>query len=180
MVLAASLLGAGFLTSAGGCARSEPLPPTVKSRSSASGSMFTPASMRLHPTFTRVRNWTTPANGGAPAGRPDGIEVELEFSDAFGHPVKAEGRAIFELYEYRKETADVRGQRVTTPFVGSLLTQDEQVARWNEPTRTYSFRLSYPNLSPERSYVLTATFEPKSGNRFYSRIILQNSPGAGQ
>jgi len=133
--------------------------------------MFNPVSMRLHPTFTRVKSWTTENN----TGKPDGIEAELEFSDLFSDPVKAEGRVIFELYEYRKDAADVRGARITTPFVGSLLTEDEQRARWNRATRTYSFKLAVPNLTASRSYVLTATFEPVAGNRFYSRIILQPS-----
>jgi hypothetical protein len=144
--------------------------------------MFNPASMRLHPAFTRVKNWTSPpyspTTSGSASPRPDGVEVELEFNDSFGDPVKAEGRVIFELYGYRTDAADVRGPRITTPFVGSLLTPDEQRARWNRTTRTYSFRLAYPDLDPARSYVLTATFEPKAGGRFYSRIILQPTPGS--
>lgn len=155
--------------SATACTSQERLAPPA--RPPAVPSMFNPVSMRLHPTFTRVKAWD-PANT---TGRPDGIEAELEFSDEFGDPVKAEGRVIFELYEYRKDAADVRGKRITTPFVGSLLTPDEQRARWNRATRTYSFKLATPALSSNRSYVLTATFEPKAGNRFYSRIILQPS-----
>lgn len=155
-----------------GCTSGDPAPPAVRAVGAAS--MFNPVSMRLHPTFTRLRNWSTPAN----VGSPDGIEVELEFNDQFGDPVKAEGRVIFELYGYRSDAADVRGGRITTPFVGSLLTEDEQRARWNRTTRTYSFRLAYRDLDPARSYVLTATFEPVSGGRFYSRIILQPAPAA--
>jgi hypothetical protein len=151
------------------CARAERLPPPARPKPVPS--MFNPVSMRLHPTFTRVKAWVPENN----TGKPDGIEAELEFSDEFGDPVKAEGRVIFELYEYRKDAADVRGTRITTPFVGSLLTEDEQRARWNRATRTYSFKLATPNLSASRSYVLTATFEPKAGPRFYSRIILQPS-----
>lgn len=163
---AALVLGAA----AGGCQRSEPAAPAA--RPSPVPSMFTPASMRLHPQFTRVKAF---APGAEPGTRPDGIEVELEFSDPFGDPVKAEGRVVFELYDYRTEAADVRGTRLTTPFVGSLLTDDEQRARWNRTTRTYSFRLAKADLDPRRTYVLTATFEPKAGGRFYSRIILQPS-----
>lgn len=157
----------GVVLAGGGCARAERLPPPQ--RPQPVPSMFNPVSMRLHPTFTRVRTWNEQNN----TGRPDGIEVELEFNDRFGDPVKAEGRVIFELFEYRKGAPDVRGRRLTTPFVGSLLTEDDQRARWNRATRTYSFRLAYPNLSTERSYVLTATFEPKAGGRFFARIILQ-------
>lgn len=137
--------------------------------------MFNPVEMRLHPTFTRVKSWV---QSSETAGVPDGIEAELEFVDPFGDPVKAEGRVIFELYEYRTESADVRGKRITTPFVGSLMTEEEQRARWNGTTRTYSFRLQQGGLARNRSYVLTATFEPKAGGRFYSRIILQPTPMA--
>lgn len=155
------------------CTHGESAPPPARPEPIVS--LFNPASMQLHPTFTRVKNWTNPDHSGA----PDGIEAELEFRDQFGDTVKAEGRVIFELYNYRTDASDVRGQRITTPFVGSLLTKEEQEARWNRPTRTYSFRLSYPNLSPTLTYVLTATFEPRAGGRFYSRIILQPSPMAG-
>lgn len=169
----AIVAGLGLVVAGGGCARAERLPPPQ--RPQPVPSMFNPVSMRLHPTFTRVRTW----NEQNTTGRPDGIEVELEFNDRFGDPVKAEGRVIFELFEYRKGAPDVRGRRLTTPFVGSLLTEDDQRARWNRATRTYSFRLAYPNLSTERSYVLTATFEPKAGGRFFARIILQpTSPAA--
>jgi hypothetical protein len=135
--------------------------------------MFAAASMRLHPTFTRVKNWTAAMGTDAATMPPDGIEAELEFSDTFGDPVKAEGRVVFELFEYRTDAADVRGRRITTPFVGSLLTEDDQRARWNRTTRTYSFRLAYPGLDANRAYVVTATFEPKSGSRYFSRLILQ-------
>lgn len=176
-LLLALALGSTLL----GCSRADPLPPPQ--RPTPVASMFNPASMRLHPALTRVKNWTAPSNPAASpadpaqAPKPDGVEVELEFNDAFGDPVKAEGRVIFELYGYRTDAADVRGPRITTPFVGSLLTADEQKARWNRVTRTYSFRLAYPDLDANRSYVLTATFEPRAGGRFYSRIILQPTPG---
>ena len=135
--------------------------------------MFTPASMRLHPTFTRVKNWT-----GGDASHPDGIEAELEFTDEFGDTVKAEGTVTFELFQYRTGAADIRGHSVSTPFVGSLSTQEDQQARWNNPTRTYSFRLADPTITPGQAYVLTATFDPKAGGRKYARIILQPSdPG---
>lgn len=153
------------------CSRAEKLPPPQRPKPVPS--MFNPSSMRLHPTFTQIKNWS-----GRPDGQPDGIEAELEFSDSFGDPVKAEGSVSFEIYEYRTDSADVKGRRITTPFVGSLLTAEEQRARWNPVTRTYTFRLAYPRLTTSRAYVLHATFEPKAGGRFFSRIILQPQGGA--
>jgi hypothetical protein len=130
--------------------------------------MFTPTAMRLHPTFTRVKNWTT-----GDQEKPDGIEAELEFTDQFGDTVKAEGTVSFEIFDYRTGAADVRGEPLAQPFVGSLLTPEEQRARWNNPTRTYSFRLADHDLKPNHTYVLTATFDPKAGGRSFARIILQ-------
>lgn len=129
-------------------------------------SMFTPVAMRLHPTFSRVRNWS----GG---NDPDGIEAELEFTDQFGDTAKAEGTVTFEIFAYRTGAADVRGQAVSTPFVGTLLTPEDQKAHWSNTTRTYSFKLSDTDLKFTKPYVLTATFDPKAGNRSFARIILQ-------
>jgi len=133
--------------------------------------MFNPVEMRLHPTFTRIKSWNTGPD--ADPNKPDGVEAEVGFYDRFNDPVKAEGRLVFELSAYRTDSADVRGKRLTNPFVGSLATEDDQRARWNPATRTYRFQLAFPNLDSDRSYVLTATFDPKAGERFNSRIILQ-------
>jgi len=38
------------------------------------------------------------------------------------------------------------------------------------------FRLDDTNLSTTKSYVLVATFEPTTGGRFFSQIVLQQQP----
>src|SRR6187551_2342295 len=83
--------------------------------------MFGPVSMRIHPIFTQVKDWTGD-------GKPDGIEALIEFSDRFDDPTKASGRAIFELFGYRPYNPDPRGERVASPWTGSLVTMDEQRA----------------------------------------------------
>ena len=128
-------------------------------------SMFGPVSMRIHPIFTQVKDWTGD-------GKPDGIEALIQFSDRFDDPTKAAGRVIFELYEYRREDPDARGHRLTDPWVGSTATLAEQREHWFSTTRTYNFQLAYPAIRYNRNYVLEATFERTGGGRFTDKIIL--------
>src|SRR5688572_29582977 len=111
-----------------GCAARKPVPMTE-----ADAAMFAPLSMRIHPIFTDAKDW----NGD---GQPDGVEALLEFQDQFNDPTKAAGKVIFELFSYRAYHADTRGDRVVNPWVVSLQTLDDQQARWNRTSRTYSFR----------------------------------------
>ena len=46
-------------------------------RSEADAQLFGPVSMRLHPIFTQIKDWTGD-------GRPDGIEALIELQDQFG------------------------------------------------------------------------------------------------
>jgi hypothetical protein len=128
--------------------------------------MFAAVSMRIHPIFTQVKDW----NGD---GHPDGIEAELEFLDRFGDPTKAQGKVIFELFDYLKVSADPRGRRMANPYIATINTLDEQETRWNRTSRTYSFQLAFPTVRRDKNYVLTATFEPTVGKRMFSRLIVK-------
>jgi hypothetical protein len=134
-------------------------------RDNAEVLMFGPTRMRLHPIFTQVKDWT----GDNIA---DGIEAEVEFQDQFDDPTKAAGKIMFELYAYRQGFPDPRGDRIVNPWVGSLLTLQQQREHWNRTSRTYSFQLAMPGISLKRTYVLTAMFENGNGRRFFSRLIL--------
>lgn len=133
--------------------------------------MFGASAMRIHPIFTRVRDWTAD-------GKPDGIDALIEFQDPFGDPTKAAGRVIFELHTYQKYNPDRRGERLCNPWVGSLQTLDEQRDRWNRTSRTYSFPLSYERISERGTYVLTAEFQLASGGRFFDEIVIEPPQGA--
>ena len=139
-------------------------------RTPRDGTMFGPTRMRIHPIFTQVKDWTGD-------GQPDGIEALIEFQDRFDDPTKASGRAVFELFEYRAYNPDPRGERVHSPWTGSLMTVDEQRARWNRTLSTYSFRLAFPNVSEGRNYVLAAGFDRTAGegqaSRFFDRIVIE-------
>lgn len=131
----------------------------------ATPEMFAPASIRLHPNFTQVHDWTGD-------GRPDGIEALVEFTDRFGDPTKASGTVLFELFAYRPQHPDPRGARLVNPWSGSLATVAQQQAHWSGTTQTYNFRLGWDQIDPARTYVLTATFETSDGRRFFDRIVL--------
>ena len=110
-----------------GCSGLQPFP-----RSETDAQLFGPVSMRLHPIFTQVKDWTGD-------GVVDGIEALLEFQDQFTDPTKAAGDVVFELYAYRPYSPESRGERVLNPWLGSLRTLRDQEARWNRTSRTYAF-----------------------------------------
>lgn len=128
-------------------------------------SLFDASAMRVHPIFSDIKDWTGD-------GRPDGVEVLLEFQDRFGDPTKAAGTVLFELFEYRRGNPDPRGARVVNPWVGSIATLGEQSAHWNRTSRTYAFQLAFPAIAERNAYVLTATFRPTAGGRFFDRVVL--------
>ena len=161
------MLGFAVMTSAAGCASHAPVP-----RSPADAALFAPVSMRIHPIFTQVKDWTGD-------GKPDGIEALLEFQDQFADPTKAAGTAIFELYSYNKRSPDPRGDRLCQPFVGSLKTLEDQQARWNRTSRTYFFQLAYPQVRLDADYVLAAEFDTGT-TRFFDQIVLEGDHTRGR
>jgi hypothetical protein len=133
--------------------------------------MLGPVSMRIHPIFTRFQSWSGDV-------APEGIEVLIEVQDQFGDPVKARGKVIFELYEFQKFDAQRKGERVCNQWVGSLLSVDDQRARWNRTSRTYAFRLTCDQMRFDRPYVLTAQFLLDGGGRFFDELVLEPPQGA--
>jgi hypothetical protein len=139
-------------------------------RDDVDAALFGPAAMRIHPIFTRLADWTGD-------GVPDGIDALIELQDQFGDPTKASGTVIFELYTYRPYDPDVRGDRLAV-WTGSLQTLQGQKDHWNRTSRTDSFQLAKPYISPTTDYVLTAQFDLSSGGRFFSRTIIEGQPAA--
>jgi hypothetical protein len=134
-------------------------------RTASDEEMFGPQTMRLQPTFTEVKDWTGDK-------KPDGIEAVVELEDQFGDPTRATGTVVFELYSYRFAAPDPKGERVAGPWIGSLLTKDEQVAQWNSAIRGYSFQLVDPTISGDKNYVLTAEFE-LGKRRLFDQIVME-------
>ena len=150
-----------------GCEEKEPYP-----RSQLDQKMFGPAAIRIQPTFTEV-------NAKAIEDRPVGIEAALEVLDQFDEPTRATGRAMFELYEYRRDSPQVRGRRIGGPWEFYLNTTSEQQEYWDSPLRAYAFPLPYSQVSPRRYYVLTAQFDLNAGGsttrpsgRLFDQLII--------
>jgi hypothetical protein len=127
--------------------------------------LFGPVAMKLHPIFTQVKSFS----GGA---TPDGIEAVLEFDDQFGDPTKAAGAVIFELFEFRTGYPDHRGERLIQPWTASLATVSQQHGHWRREIDAYSFLLADDQVHTDRTYVLTATFEPLTGKRLFSQTVI--------
>ncbi|HYO11349.1 MAG TPA: hypothetical protein VER17_20460 [Tepidisphaeraceae bacterium] len=159
IVLAAAAAAAAAVVVTG-CASRDPIP-----RAQSDAALFAPVSMRIHPIFSGVKDWTGD-------GAPDGLEALLEFEDQFADPTKASGSVIFELFTFRTNNPDPRGERVVNPWLGSLQTLADQQARWNRTSRTYLFQLEYPAVSEQQDYVLTATFDTGT-TRYFDRVVLE-------
>jgi hypothetical protein len=141
-------------------------PTKTYPRSQTDAAMFGPASMRIHPIFTQIKDWTND-------GKADGIEALIELQDQFGDPTKASGTVVFELFDFAPTDPDGRGPRLVNPWIGDLNSIDAQRDRWNRTSRTYSFQLAYPAVRDDHSYVLTASFEVSGGGRFFDRMVLE-------
>ena len=140
--------------------------PLLDLESAPDTSFFGATTMRIHPIFSQVKDWSGD-------GKSDGIEVLIEFQDQFGDPAKAAGTLMFEVYDYRIANPDPRGPRLANPWVGSIATLEDQRARWNRTSRTYTFQLAFPAVNKSKSYVLTAMFRSTTGGRFFDRIVLE-------
>ena len=131
---------------------------------------FAPVSMRLHPVFTRVADWTGD-------GRADGIEAIVEFYDRFDDPAKASGTMVFELYDHDPAAPDGRGRRIGQTWTGSLVTLDLQAARYNRQLRGYEFKLDRPGLGGQ-TLALLARFNPLAGRRLEDTAVLTPRPAS--
>jgi hypothetical protein len=134
--------------------------------------MFGPQTMKVQPTFTKLKDWTGDKV-------PDGIDATVELQDQFGDTTRATGRVIFELYVYRFDAPDPRGLRIGGPWIGSLETKDDQVAHWSSAIRGYTFELEQPRLTRERTYVLTAEFD-LGARHLFDQIIIQGADFEGK
>ncbi|HEY2587841.1 MAG TPA: hypothetical protein VGI81_19000, partial [Tepidisphaeraceae bacterium] len=76
-----------------------------------------------------------------------------------GEPTRATGRAMFELFGYRKDSPEVRGGRIGGPWIFSLNSRGQQQEHWNPALRAYTFQLPFPQANKGEYYVLTVQFD---------------------
>jgi len=127
--------------------------------------MFGPASIRIHPTFTTIKDWSG-------HGKPDGIEAVLEVQDQFGDPTRAAGAVRFELYNFMAFDPQHRTTHRLAMWTFSLNSKDDQVAHWDTAARGYSFHLDFQKISSKHQYVLLAQFD-RAGGRMFDQINLE-------
>ena len=128
--------------------------------------IFEPATLRVNPTFTRLRQ------GDDGATR---VETDVELADDFGDATKGGGAIYFELFKYRPEGVDVRGEPVGEVAFYDLSTRAAQTLHWQNVIRTYRFRLPWDGLKADGRYVLSATYEPlpgQGGGRLFDRLVV--------
>lgn len=137
---------------------------------------FGPTKLRIHPTFTQVKDWTGDK-------QPDGVEAVVELLDSYGEPTRGGGTLLFELWGYKKYDPDPRGQRVGGPWKAELLTREQQEMHWSPALRAYTFQLADSKISDTRDFVLTGSFESAGGadkpggGRIFDQLILEPPPG---
>ena len=150
-----------LLTAMCGChSDPQPLP-----RDATDDKLFGPATMRLHPIFTQVKDWTGDNN-------PDGVEALVELQDQFGDPTKASGHLIFDLYDYKKYDPQRKGTWLAE-WQADLSTLASQRDYWNRTSRTYGFQLAYPLIALDKNYVLTAEFQMDNGGRMFDQLVVE-------
>ncbi len=90
---------------------------------------------------------------------PDGIEAVVSALDKQGEPTKISGRIVFELYTYRRASADPKGTQVQTWQLGLASDKDQQTY-WNHTTRMYEFplRVDVAAMPKSRKFVLLARY----------------------
>ena len=135
--------------------------------------LFGPASVRIHPTFTQIRDLSG-------KGKPDGIEATLEVEDSFGEPTRSTGRAMFELYTYHNDSPRARGARIGGPWIATLNSRGEQQEHWNAALRAYTFDLHVPNIQTNQYYVLTVQFDLNSTSALTQPSTQSTSAPAGR
>jgi len=106
------------------------------------------------------------------AGQAKGIEVHVAAKDSFGHAAKAFGDFRFELYDFRSNAADPKGERLA---VWEVTTFDARSNRdhWNEVHRMYEFRLGFDQAVPVgNKLVLVAVFSsPFTAERLFAQLV---------
>jgi hypothetical protein len=115
--------------------------------------------------FTKPRSFDEDAT-------PDGIEVVLAATDAFGDNVKAVGDYRFELYRFRPASGDPRGERLGF-WEEAVRTVAEHQRHWNSYSETYEFELNWDrSLQANQKYVLQVTYVGPGEKRLFDQYVL--------
>ncbi len=156
------LMACGVLAAWTGCDRGEITEVGEGPTAEEIASFYSPTGIEILP-FTKIRSFDDDII-------PDGLGVSMKTLDRAGDSVKAYGTFIFELYSFRRASADHRGELLQT-WRQSIHSPEEQMQFWERVTTTYEFQLSWEGepLQPEQRYVLSASFQAPGGRRLFDQ-----------
>ena len=125
--------------------------------------LLLPQVIRIHP-FTGTRDF-------GKEGGVRGVEVRIDALDAYEDSAKAFGNFRFELYAYREENPDGKGQRISTWSV-PLLDPKDNIVHWDKVHRNYLFKLQWDKPVPlgER-FLLVAIFDSPFTERLFDERV---------
>ena len=110
----------------------------------------------LMPAKIEIQHYLTKPYDFDGAGSPNGLEVVLTTSDAFGDPVKCMGTFHFELYTLRMASGDKLGKQIGSWPV-EMDDEKTMLEYWDRLTHSYRFPLRLRNgVLPAGQYILNA------------------------
>ena len=125
--------------------------------------LLLPQELAIHP-FTGTKDFDE-------AGGAKGIDVQIEFKDAFGDSGKAFGTFRFELYTFRADSPDPKGERITFWEV-SLMDPKTNLLHWKSFAQRYQFKLEWQRTLPVgRRYALAVTYSSPYSTRLEDERI---------
>lgn len=131
--------------------------------------LLLPKSISIHP-FTKTRTFD-------PAGGIRGVDVTVVAFNAFHEATKAFGSFRFEVYTFKPNSLDPKGELYGIwEIEPSLLDPRENMRYWNRSQEMYEFKLQWDKPIPVgRKFVLVAIFT----SPFTQRLIAQGIRTSG-
>ncbi len=130
-------------------------------------SLLMPRQIRIQP-FTKIKSFDADQV-------PDGILLVLRPTDEFGDPIKIVGHLYFELYAYKKASAERKGERIEF-WERTLATAQDQKLYWDRTAQMYEFPLAWTRgapPSPDHKYILTATYRSPADETLQDEYVLE-------
>ena len=125
--------------------------------------LLLPSEIQIHP-FTGTRSFDR-------AGGVNGIDVRTKLIDGFGDTTKGFGDFRFEMYQFRPNSPDPRGPRISTWQI-SLMSAKDNLGHWDNITRTYEFKLQWDKPIPVgQRFVLVAVFDSPYTERLFAQRV---------
>jgi hypothetical protein len=112
---------------------------------------------------------------------PDGLEVLLQPTNAFGETVNIVGGLRFELYSYQQASGIPAGKRYQQWDV-VLASKDDHQRYWNKATQMYEFQLLFDveTIPREEKYVVQVTYNSPLKKHLTGQAVVDapTPPGA--